>query len=275
MCRHLNMVILNGRTLGDLAGNCTSHQYNGSAVVDYFIVARQLDEHVLYLMVHDVCDLSDHTALTVSLNFNCSANVENYSTSHNYSRFPKSFKWDEKSYAEALKLKRFVDRINVIRMESYTVDEKGMKNLCDDVTSVIIDAAKVSLHKRKLPSKTGSKPARWYNSNLYALKKDVLKTGKLLSKFPKDPFVRGNFMSKKKLYKKACRDTKRDHFNALALELDKTEGKSPQDFWRLLNSLKRTSTNSLELPSLEDFVKLFKGTSESADSGISDWLEQC
>ena len=30
-------LIMNGRTIGDLFGKCTSHQWNGSSVVDYFL----------------------------------------------------------------------------------------------------------------------------------------------------------------------------------------------------------------------------------------------
>ena len=46
--------------------------------------------------------------------------------------------------------------------------------------------------------------------------------------------------------------------NDIALQLDTTEITNPQEFWRLLTLLRRDSTNTSELPSIEDFLKLFK-----------------
>ena len=51
LCKSLDMVILNGRKAGDPWGKMTSHQHNGSAVVDYVIVSVNLLMKVGYFSV--------------------------------------------------------------------------------------------------------------------------------------------------------------------------------------------------------------------------------
>ena len=46
--------ILNGRTLGDTIGICTSFQCNGASTVDYCVVSCLLLNHVNYFKVSDV-----------------------------------------------------------------------------------------------------------------------------------------------------------------------------------------------------------------------------
>ena len=48
------MYIVNGRTLGDLAGKFTCHTPRGSSVIDYFISSRSLSNTIFNMYVHDV-----------------------------------------------------------------------------------------------------------------------------------------------------------------------------------------------------------------------------
>lgn len=270
LCRHANLVILNGRTLGDFQGNCTSFQYNGTSVIDYCIVDRHLYEYILYFNVNDVTHLSDHALISVSLNNNSMTNVYKVNNSCKYSKFPNSFKWNEANFINALNLDKFQNQVKNICNKNYSKDTTGINNLCSDVSDVIVDVAKVSLLKRKPQCVKGFKPktARWYSSNLSTLKNEVIHTGRLLSKYPKDPHIRGKFIVKKKAYKQECRKAKRSYMTDVANKLDDAEVKNPQEFWRLLNLLKHPTNNECDLPNMEDFVKLFKNASHVSDENI-------
>ena len=58
------MHILNGRAFGDIIGDYTCFQYNGTSVVDYCIVSESLYRNVLYFHVQDFKSLlSDHAMI--------------------------------------------------------------------------------------------------------------------------------------------------------------------------------------------------------------------
>ncbi len=60
-----NLVILNGRTLGDLCGCKTCHKYNGSSTVDYIIVSLDIWSKVLTFKIPDQVWYTDHCPMSV------------------------------------------------------------------------------------------------------------------------------------------------------------------------------------------------------------------
>ena len=227
--------------LGDFEGRCTSFQHNGLSVIDYCLVDRQLYDYVMYFNVHDVTHISDHVPISVCLNITNFPN-EKPGKTIGYSKCHAKFMWDEASYVEALKLQKYQEKtvalcMNMYKnntmalcMNMYKNNTEGINSLCSDVSAILFDAAKLSLKKCKPQSSTGSKPksAKWYSKDLCTLNNEVLHlhTGKLLSRFPKDPIIRG--ISKKKVYKQACRKAQLQYMNDIGLQLDTTEITNPQ-----------------------------------------------
>ena len=92
LCKSLNMVILNGRRVGDPWGKMTSHQYNGSAVVDYVIVSVNLLSSIGNFLVGDFSAwVSDHCNLLYELNVVHDIPIEKEILSN----VPKSFRFKE------------------------------------------------------------------------------------------------------------------------------------------------------------------------------------
>ena len=52
LCIQTGLRILNGRSTGDLVGNFTCHNYNGSSVVDYGIVSETLLSRINIFKIH-------------------------------------------------------------------------------------------------------------------------------------------------------------------------------------------------------------------------------
>ena len=69
MCIDCDMVILNGRKLGDLSGKFTCYEVNGHipSVIDYVLVDADIFEDVTYSQVKDLSVFSDHCPIELSL----------------------------------------------------------------------------------------------------------------------------------------------------------------------------------------------------------------
>ena len=67
ICKVTEMLMLNGRSLGDSTGSLTCHQYNGSSCVDYVIISQSAVQYVNALSVLDWMPThSDHCQIAVA-----------------------------------------------------------------------------------------------------------------------------------------------------------------------------------------------------------------
>ena len=69
------LIILNGRTIGDIFGMPTCIQRNGVSVVDYICTSFGLLNKVLYFKVGPPCHYSDHRPLSMALSINSSKSL--------------------------------------------------------------------------------------------------------------------------------------------------------------------------------------------------------
>ena len=71
VCKLNDFLILNGRTTGDLFGSFTSHQWNGSSVVDYALTSNIFTKNILEFRVGNFVPwLSDHCPLHITICIN-------------------------------------------------------------------------------------------------------------------------------------------------------------------------------------------------------------
>ena len=65
ICKLNDFLILNGRMTGDVFGKLTSHNWNGSSIVDYCIVSNELMDNIVDFKVGDFVPwLSDHCLIS-------------------------------------------------------------------------------------------------------------------------------------------------------------------------------------------------------------------
>ena len=67
LCDKSQLVILNGRKLGDIKGKFTCHKYNGSSVVDFIATSYNLYPKIKYFRVLDPVWFSDHCPIIYSM----------------------------------------------------------------------------------------------------------------------------------------------------------------------------------------------------------------
>ena len=61
------LTILDGRTIGDLAGKFTSIEQQGCSVIDYFAVSKNIQSKTNYMKVQDLTEYSDHKPLSLEI----------------------------------------------------------------------------------------------------------------------------------------------------------------------------------------------------------------
>ena len=105
VCKLNDFLILNGRTTGDLFGSFTSHQWNGSSVVDYALTSNIFTKNILEFRVGNFVPwLSDHCPLDITICINKPL-VRNVSIEEAITDVPPGFMWNgntKNAFAEGL-----------------------------------------------------------------------------------------------------------------------------------------------------------------------------
>ena len=99
----------------------------------------------------------------------------------------------------------------------------------------------MSLHKKKISvrrklKKNTRKP--WFNSECKNFRAQVRSLGKLLSKYPDNPYLRGKFFTIRKSYKKQIKLVKRKHNEAVMNKLITCEKSNPKAFLDLIQTIR-------------------------------------
>ena len=113
---------------------------------------------------------------------------------------------------------------------------------------------------------------------LFELKREVLRFGKLTSKFPSDPIVRGTFfLAVKKAFKILVKTKKRSFKEFLLQKIASFESDNPKDFWEMVNELRKKSANQIsDKIDAEEWFTYFRKLSipdNSAKSGFEKLVD--
>ena len=90
-CVVFNLIILNGRTSGDLSGQYTCFKYNGQSTIDYAIVNEDIFTHVKFFTVSPPSFSSCHSPISFALRLN---NMRTHEKVENLHTLPVSLKWN-------------------------------------------------------------------------------------------------------------------------------------------------------------------------------------
>lgn len=230
--------ILNGRKLGDSAGYFTSHQYNGSSVVDYAICSEDLLDDIPYFKVHNfIGTISDHCMISFSLKQKARRTTSKHSTLHD---LPLNFKWHEDSEA-AFKAALSLPKIQTIIKEAQILtdrcsSEHSIQEATDKLSSVFTEAAKISLKLRKKRNpKEPRKP--WNTDTLKKMERTVIKRGLDMIKYQTGELRQKYFLTLKK-YRKEKKYAKRHYINGQIEKLNDLHNTNPKRFWQILQDIK-------------------------------------
>ena len=236
ICQTYNIVILNGRTKGDMIGNFT-HLNNNSGVstVDYGLCNEYLLDSVDSFMVLPLTGLSDHSKITTI--FKNGIPIPKSNNDDYCWKAPKrKFKWESQNKREFVNaLKNMTNEKEDIahRIEAGLIESSGTK-----IQQLFISAADQSLKvKVKRTGKVGinwkkrKKSKKWFDKECNSLKTEVHKTAKAKHKDPHNNLLRSKYHEKLKEYKKKCK-LKRFQFWQNKLNEVENSLNDSKEFWK-------------------------------------------
>ena len=73
---------------------------------------------------------------------------------------------------------------------------------------------------------------RWFDDDLFKMRKNLISLGKLYARYPKDPLIKGKYYKNYRIYNK-CRKLKYKEFiNSMLLKLDSLQVENPKQYKR-------------------------------------------
>ncbi|XP_006822537.1 uncharacterized protein LOC102802199, partial [Saccoglossus kowalevskii] len=281
LCIDCNLIILNGRTIGDSTGKYTCHTPQGSSTIDYGITSKNLCDSLQYFKVADLSHLSDHCALTLStkININMCLN-ENNKSNDKLDPLPSKYMWNDQAkdnYQTNLEklnnneIKNFMSKpYSIYESETAVTDfENLITNIADKCLKKI--TPKLKKNKRK------SKQKNWFDQDCWSLRKELRSLSRLLQKYPQDPYIRGKFFQTRKQYKKLIKHKSNQKMIAQLKELENSKSDTSK-FWKILremNGENPSNNNGNVQPGdwLVYFKTLLNTDSSTSNSEIANELE--
>ena len=232
---HNNLMILNGRTLGDTEGKYTCFKWNGSSVVDYFICNPDFASNIRWMKVQDHTNFSDHSPLTLSLwnSMFLTLNITNI----NYENAPLRYKINTDGidmFQNTQSSDWFMKDSSSIADMVYGTTADGIKDLNTDFINLLTKAADLCFDKSKPPKAQYLKHKKWFDWECRSSKRLLKKSCRLRSSFPDDSYIRTRHNKILKDYTRLIKSKKRKHIVDLNNKIQSGKIISWKDF----NSLK-------------------------------------
>ena len=250
--------IANGRTLGDVSGKFTCHEYNRSSTVDYAVIKECMAEFVQSFHVLDPNIGSDHCPIKLRIKIpqKIQSKRDNLMGIHR-------IRWDEKT-----KLSFSIKMKSPATLKKIESTNEMLLNPDVDIKQVLKEFSEIIMPKKINPKKKKSirkhKPKKWYDYSCHEMSLRLKNVVKLLADSPTNPDIRGSFCKTRKEYKKLLKLKKREWTQSMISKLEAAEAKDPKEYWKMVNELrdKKSSENSFNTTTFVDFFKNLFSPSE-------------
>ena len=267
-----NITLLNGNSLGDIFGEFTSVNYNGSSVVDYMAVSSSLTNNVISFQVGQLTSFSDHKPCVCTLDFR----HEMHSGDDILDRMedaPLKYKWENDNQQSENLFLQSQDNPEVCTklltlQKTKCESAEDVMVLNNQVVGMLKDLADNTLVKSKgsipkqakkvMKRKRGKiKPKNpWFDSQCINSKRELNRLANSYGKSPTDDNLRLHYYRKRREHKKLLK-TKKSKF-IYELSQDIAEGKNIS--WSRFKKLKKTKNNPSQLDAFDmvNFCQFFK-----------------
>lgn len=251
-----DLIIANGRTLGDIQGRYTCLKWNGNSVIDYAIANRQLYDSIEKLQIHDLTEFSDHRPMSVSLDLRPNPDQVREIPDSCFTEQPLGFTWSAKRGAKSAfteAQKHLTSAIESILKEDCS-GRKETESLCRKVTSIFHQIASKSLPRKK-KSNFRSKN-RWFDSECRASKRKFRTSTILYSQDPTNDEKRSQYRADRNAHKALINKKKTDSNR----EINRKLLEDGRISWGDFKNLKRSSTpvDTFDKYDLHNFYTFFK-----------------
>ena len=244
LCNKSQLVLLNGRKLGDFEGKYTCHKHNGSSVCDIVAASYDLYSKIKFFRVMTPVWFSDHCPITFGLDVRLYRNKNTEEDDLSILRgLHEKFRWDEDG---GEKFKNEIKDNLKIKVDNITLSNPD--SVAKEYEDILLGFASKTLKTSK-NTILNNKKVKWMNKDCFSEQK-LFKKAK--SNFLKDP---GNFdrrqiyLHQKKKYKRLLYFTKKSVSDKNIKKIGDLAAKSPNEFWqgvkKLLNDTKKQKGNHI------------------------------
>ena len=269
LCQMSGLRIVNGRKLGDSAGQKTCHEWNGSSTVDYMIIEESSFNKVKTFKVQEKLNhLSDHCPISAVIDIDVERKPSRKVIKKGIGA-PKKVKWDiqaETMFRMRLSNQSVQEELSELCKAQYNSGDQCEEGI-NKINSILRKAADIKMSKRNksIKRKKVDRSKQWFSDDLNSLKNKLKSAGRDLLKNCNDPNLRNVFFKIKKKYKAAVKCKKRQFKQDLYNKLEKMCDVNPKEYWALFDKLKeiQEATNNKEECVIDDkewiahYTKLF------------------
>lgn len=251
--------ILNGRTIGDIFGDYTCIQYNGSSVVDYVCVSMNATKYVHSFNVGRLSYISDHRPVYMNMGLDSLERFAVLSNPHVYEQAPLGYCWIPGTDNSAASFKRAQSK-DEITQEIKEMHDMNVNN-ADDIMhlnkkliNVYSSISKISLRAKKPFKRSNLK--KWFDWDCRRLKRELRSAERKFEKNLEDLNARENYYQKRKEYRKTKAKKKSEFLHRINEQIE--EGKSLN--WKAFKNLKEQHTDPIAFDDydLNSFYCFFK-----------------
>ena len=263
-CKSTGYRILNGRVDKKLSNSFTYFSKNGNSVVDYALLKNENFRLVANLKVGNLCELSDHCPIEITIKSSHSCNVmankpieitatgqqktfecSKMNLVDDYSKqFIASANTIEelKSYIENENVKEFLDTIK----DQLENDDPPIDTVIECLRSKLIEIAANNFQARNIFRKIKSKTKKcpWFDSECKSMKTSLNKSRKSYQTVLKSSGLfldcrleveRNNYFSRRREYKTLLKRKQKHFLENEKQKLWNLKTESPKTFWKKLN----------------------------------------
>ena len=263
--------ILNGNTLGDVLGEFTSINYNGSSVVDYMAATPNLKHKVTSFEVQNLTKFSDHKPCMCHLSMKTSF-TDADDILRNLEDVPKKHKWDSEDPSTSFRFlaiqnrPEFESRISDIAQTKCDTAE-DVKRLNKTLVGVFQDMSTQlngghrsnpttgnSRWKKRRPKMRSKTP--WFDRDCITAKRELNILAKRYGREPTNQLYRDSYYGHRRFYRSLIKRKKGEFIENLCRDIEEGRNVNWGRFKKLKEMKKRTQ--NLDAFDMRNFCEFFQ-----------------
>lgn len=242
LCKNSSLRIVNGRKLGDSAGNFTCYNHIGSpSTIDYMLCSDSYFPHIEYFRVQDLTPFSIHCMISCSLKMNLCYYPDPTDEEMELVEQPGKFHWSPKIgdiWQKSLKSPKSNDELMSFMHNNIDVDNtEQISNNFYNLLNTLAKNAGLSKKNATSNKKKNKKCKKWYDSDCKTLCKKIKSLGRDIKGSPANHVLIHSFNKTKKQYKKLLDRKKNEFRNHIFKSIENLQDNNPKAFWRLYDEL--------------------------------------
>ena len=264
ICKMNDFLILNGRMTGDIFGKFTSHNWNGSSVVDYSVISHELSDSVANFTVGKFVPwLSDHCMINTNIKLSQGPTRRETTKTKPIDIHP-GWVWTEigrENFEKNLTLPYFKEKFEALENASHLTPGQ----LAKEIKMLLLENTKTSgIQEKKKFDETKANSDPWFDGECNKKKKDLNNLGNRIRKSPLDPCLRLALRNEKKSFKRIILTKKRQYKLKMMNLLESKRGSgTPKEYWDIFRKISPKNRREPVQPTMKKFFDHFEELSKS------------